>query len=173
VHLSAHCTTTVHISFSFAEVISLARRLSFQSLALHLQLHLRIFLEGLRLSLAKHLCHPLVRYPSGTEPGGIGRAKINSADPGLYRHGPQSLSLDDLPSVCNHEYRTYESHPPVGSPDDANAFVQAQRVNEAQPPVRPFCNTKGTTMLKSKMLVIGAGLGEHPADRARCYPPDM
>src|ERR1035438_1392867 len=39
-----------------------------QSFVLHLQLHLRILLEDLRVSLAKHLCHPLVRYASGTEP---------------------------------------------------------------------------------------------------------
>jgi len=37
-----------------------------QSLALHLQFHLRILLEGLRVSLAKHLGYPLVRYPSET-----------------------------------------------------------------------------------------------------------
>ena len=47
-----------------------------QSLALHLQFHLRVLFEDLRVSLAKHLCDPLVRYPSGTEPGGIGRAQI-------------------------------------------------------------------------------------------------
>ena len=51
-----------------------------QSFALHPQFHLRIFLEDLRVSLAKHLCYPLVRYPSGTEPGGIGRAKIVDAE---------------------------------------------------------------------------------------------
>src|SRR5271157_2541156 len=50
-----------------------------QSLALHLQFHLRILFEDLRVSPAKHLCHPLVRYSSGTEPGGIGRAKIVDA----------------------------------------------------------------------------------------------
>ena len=33
-----------------------------QGLALHLQLHLRVFLEDLRVSLAKHLCDPLVGY---------------------------------------------------------------------------------------------------------------
>jgi len=47
-----------------------------QSLALHLQFHLEILLEDLRVSLAKHLRDPLVRYPSGTEPCGIGRAQI-------------------------------------------------------------------------------------------------
>src|SRR5271166_16323 len=51
-----------------------------QSLALHLQFHLRILLEDLRVSLAKHLCYPLVRYPSGTEPRGIGRAEIVDAE---------------------------------------------------------------------------------------------
>jgi hypothetical protein len=38
-----------------------------QSFALHLQFHLRVLLEDLRVSLAKHLCDPLVRYPSGTD----------------------------------------------------------------------------------------------------------
>ena len=47
-----------------------------QSLALHLQFHLRILLEDLRVSLAKHLCDPLVRYSSGAQPGRIGRAEI-------------------------------------------------------------------------------------------------
>ena len=51
-----------------------------QSLALHLQFHLRILLEDLRVSPAKHLRYPLVRYPSGTEPDGIGRAKIVDAE---------------------------------------------------------------------------------------------
>ena len=37
----------------------------FQSLALHLQFHLRILFEDLRVSLAKHLRDPLVRYASG------------------------------------------------------------------------------------------------------------
>jgi hypothetical protein len=50
-----------------------------QSIPLHLQFHLRILLEDLRLSLAKHLCDPLVRYPSGTEAVGIGRAQIVNA----------------------------------------------------------------------------------------------
>ena len=51
-----------------------------QSFALHLQLHLRILFEDLRVSLAKHLCYPLVRYASGAEPGGLGRAKIVDAE---------------------------------------------------------------------------------------------
>src|SRR4029077_20959824 len=47
-----------------------------QSLALHLQFHLRVLFEDLRVSLAKHLRDPLVRYPSGAEPCGIGRAEV-------------------------------------------------------------------------------------------------
>src|SRR5579864_1600079 len=50
-----------------------------QGFALHLQFHLRILLEDLRVALTKHLCDPLVRYPSGTEPCGIGRAQIVNA----------------------------------------------------------------------------------------------
>jgi len=50
-----------------------------QSLALHLQFHLRILLEDLRVALAKHLCDPLVRYAAGTQPRGIGRAEIVNA----------------------------------------------------------------------------------------------
>ena len=51
-----------------------------QSFAFHLQLHLRILLEHLRIALSEQLRDPLVRYPSGTEPGGIGRAKIVDAE---------------------------------------------------------------------------------------------
>ena len=47
-----------------------------QTNALHLQFHPRVLLEDLRVALAKHLCHPLVRYPSGTEPAGIDGVKI-------------------------------------------------------------------------------------------------
>ncbi len=50
-----------------------------QGLALHLQLHLRVFLEDLRVSLAKHLCDPLVAYTSSAEPRGVSRAQIVNA----------------------------------------------------------------------------------------------
>src|SRR6266567_3885387 len=50
-----------------------------QSFALHLQFHLRILLEDLRVSLAKHLCHPLVGHATGAEPCGIGRAEVVKA----------------------------------------------------------------------------------------------
>jgi hypothetical protein len=43
-----------------------------QSLALHLQFHLRILLEDLRVTLAKHLGYPLVGYSSGTQARCIG-----------------------------------------------------------------------------------------------------
>ena len=36
-----------------------------QSFALHLQFHLRILLEDLRVSLTKHLCYPLVGHTTG------------------------------------------------------------------------------------------------------------
>ena len=48
----------------------------FKSLALHLQLHLRILCEDLRIGLAKHLRYPLVGYSSGTQPCGVCGAKI-------------------------------------------------------------------------------------------------
>ena len=53
----------------------------FQSFALHLQFHLRILLEDLRVSLAKHLSHPLIGYASSTQSRGIrpaflGRGKM-------------------------------------------------------------------------------------------------
>lgn len=50
-----------------------------QSFALHLQFHLRILLEDLRVSLTKHLGHPLVGYAAGTEPRGVGRAEVVKA----------------------------------------------------------------------------------------------
>ena len=37
----------------------------FQGFALHLQLHLRILLEDLRVALTKHLGNPFVGYTSG------------------------------------------------------------------------------------------------------------
>jgi hypothetical protein len=54
-----------------------------QSLALHLQFHLRILLEDLRVSLAKHLGYALVRYPSGAQPRGLGRVEVVKAMPHL------------------------------------------------------------------------------------------
>ena len=47
-----------------------------QSLALHLQFHLRILFEDLRVSLAKHLSHPFIGYSSGTQPRGISGPKV-------------------------------------------------------------------------------------------------
>ena len=48
----------------------------FQSLALHLQLHLRILLEDLRVALAKHLGYPFIGYASSTQPCCIRGTKI-------------------------------------------------------------------------------------------------
>src|SRR5712692_5555330 len=48
----------------------------FQSLALHLQLHLRVLLEDLRVALPKHLCHPLVGHAARAQPGSVRRTKI-------------------------------------------------------------------------------------------------
>jgi hypothetical protein len=48
----------------------------FQSFVLHLQFHLRILFEDLRVGLAKHLSHPLVGYSSGAQPCGIRGAEV-------------------------------------------------------------------------------------------------
>ena len=48
----------------------------FEGLAFHLQLHLRVLLKYLRIALAKHLGHPLVRDAAGAEPGGVRRAEV-------------------------------------------------------------------------------------------------
>ena len=50
--------------------------LAFQSFASHLRLHLRIFLEDLRVALSEHLGYPLIRYSSGTQPSGIRGTKV-------------------------------------------------------------------------------------------------
>jgi hypothetical protein len=44
---------------------------AFQSFALHLEFHLRVFLKDLRIALAQQLSHPLVRHTSRAEAGGI------------------------------------------------------------------------------------------------------
>src|ERR1700680_4025217 len=48
----------------------------FQSFALHLQLHLGILLEDLRVALAKHLSYPLIGYSSGTQSCGMRGAEV-------------------------------------------------------------------------------------------------
>ena len=47
-----------------------------QSFSLHLQFHLRITFEGLRVPLAKQLCHPLGGYAARTEASGIRGSQI-------------------------------------------------------------------------------------------------
>jgi hypothetical protein len=47
-----------------------------QTFAFHLQLHLRILLEDLRIALTKHLGNPLIGDSSGTEPCGICGAEV-------------------------------------------------------------------------------------------------
>src|ERR1700692_2570612 len=47
-----------------------------QGFALHLQFHLRILLEDLRVALAEHLGYPFIGYASGTQPCGISGTKI-------------------------------------------------------------------------------------------------
>src|SRR5258708_2298778 len=54
----------------------------FQSFALHLQFHLGILLEDLRVALAKHLSNPLIGYSSGTQPCGIRGAEVVNAKVG-------------------------------------------------------------------------------------------
>src|SRR5207245_4550881 len=57
--------------------------------------HLGILLEDLRVSLAKHLRHPLIRYASSTQPRGIGGAKIVDAEVWNLRP-PKSLAPNRL-----------------------------------------------------------------------------
>ena len=52
----------------------------FQSLALHLQLQLGIFLEDLRVSLAQHLSHPFIRHSSCTQPRSVSGPKVVDAE---------------------------------------------------------------------------------------------
>src|SRR5258707_15206353 len=47
-----------------------------QGFALHLQLHLRVLLEDLRVALAKHLRYPLIGYSCCTQPCGISGSKV-------------------------------------------------------------------------------------------------
>jgi hypothetical protein len=51
-----------------------------QRLSLHLQLHLRVFLEHLRIALPEQLRDPLVRKTAGAEPRGVRRAEIVDAE---------------------------------------------------------------------------------------------
>ena len=76
-----HCTVTVHWSrhqsvddnrhHFVGSTIEL-----FQSFAVHLQLHLRILLEDLRVALTKHLSHPLIGNASSTQPLGIRGTRV-------------------------------------------------------------------------------------------------
>jgi len=50
------------------------------SLALHLQLHLRVLLENLRVSLPQQLCDPLVGNAAGTEPRRVGGTQVVDAE---------------------------------------------------------------------------------------------
>jgi len=61
-HDRAHSFTSrrSHLAGSAVELL--------QGFALHLQFHLGILLEDLRVSLAKHLRHPLIRNASSTQP---------------------------------------------------------------------------------------------------------
>ena len=64
----------------------------FQSFALHLQLHLEILLEDLRIAWSKQLGDPLIGYASGTQTCGIRGAK-QEPDVGIkrrWKRGPRS-----------------------------------------------------------------------------------
>jgi len=73
-----------------------------QSFALHLQFHLRILFEDLRVSLAKHLSHPFIGYTSGTQPRGISGSKVVDSEVGNLGP-PKSLVPNRLESGGNHE----------------------------------------------------------------------
>src|SRR5216683_7622616 len=47
-----------------------------QSFSLHLQLHLRVAFEDLRVPLAKQLCHPLIGHAARTEESGVRGSQI-------------------------------------------------------------------------------------------------
>ena len=64
-------------------------------LQFHLQFHLGILLEDLRVSLAKHLRHPLIRYAPSTQPRGICGTKVVDAE--VWNLGaPKSLAPNRL-----------------------------------------------------------------------------
>ncbi len=73
-HDRAHSFTSrrSHLAGSAVELL--------QGFALHLQFHLGILLEDLRVSLAKHLRHPLIRYAPSTQPRGICGTKVVDAE---------------------------------------------------------------------------------------------
>src|SRR5262249_3460066 len=48
----------------------------FESLTFHPQLHLRVFLEDLGITLAKHLGHPFISHAARAEPGCVSRAEV-------------------------------------------------------------------------------------------------
>ena len=65
-----HCCASIHRHFVRLTVNFLLR------FSLHLQLHLRIPLEDLRVALAKQLRHPLVRHAARPQAGCIGGPQI-------------------------------------------------------------------------------------------------
>jgi hypothetical protein len=50
-----------------------------QRLSLHLQLHLRVFLEYFRIALSEQLRDPLVGDAAGAQPGSVRRSEIVNA----------------------------------------------------------------------------------------------
>ena len=88
-HNRAHSFTSrrSHLAGSAVELL--------QSFALHLQLHLGILLENLRVSLAKHLGYPLVRYAPRAQPCGIRGAKVVDSEVGNLC-APKSLTPNRL-----------------------------------------------------------------------------
>src|SRR5208282_1760231 len=87
----AHSFTTVCSHFAGPAVELL------QSFALHLQFHLRILLENVRISLTKHLSHPFIGYASGTQPRGISGTKVVDSEVGNLGP-PKSLVPNRLES---------------------------------------------------------------------------
>jgi hypothetical protein len=70
----------------------------YQCFALHLQLHLGILLEDLRVTLAEHLSYLLIGYPSGTQPCGIRGAEVVNPKVGNLRSS-KSLLPNSLGAV--------------------------------------------------------------------------
>src|ERR1700682_5063649 len=92
---------TVRIRSAVTGAISLAAVEFLQSFALHLQFHLGILLEDLRVSLAKHLSHPLIGYASSTQPRGIRESKVVDSEVGNLcpRRVLLQTVLNGLPSA--------------------------------------------------------------------------
>src|SRR6266480_1269120 len=84
-----------------------------QGFALHLQLHLRVLREDLRVSLAQHLSHPFIRHSHSTQPRSISGSQVVDAEIGdlgsTKRFAPNRLESGLVPApipITRKEKRT-------------------------------------------------------------------